>query len=160
MRPIQFTATAILTLSPEQIADRIAAVETWSDFRGYGIVPGIRSARYEWSTDSLEGARIRVENLNGSVHLEEILRWDVPRSIVMRIFDLPPPLLRGLAEEFLEEWTFEEREDGTSVRRTFTLFPRGTASRAVLWIVSLFLREAVTRHLRQLGSVRPRRVPA
>jgi hypothetical protein len=159
MRPIHFTATTLLTLTPEQIANRIAAVESWTDFRGYGIVPGIRSARYEWSTDSMEGARVRVENLNGARHVAEIIRWDVPRSVVLRRSDFSPPL-RRLAAYIQEEWTFEEHPGGTLVRRTFTLQPNGTLSRFALWIVSRFLREAVDRHLRHLSQVRPGHAPA
>jgi len=158
MRPIQFTATALLPLAPEQIAHRIAAVESWREFRGFGIVPGIRSARYEWSTDAMEGSRIRVEHDDGSGHVEEIVRWDVPRSIVTRMshFSLP---LRRLAEFWQQEWTFEERAGGTLVRRTFTLYPRTTLSRWALWVLSRFLREAVARHLRQFRQGLPAHAP-
>lgn len=158
MRPIEFSLTALLPLSPEEIASRIADVEQWSEFDGYGIVPGIRSARYERRTDAMEGSRVRVENRDGSRHVEEIVHWELPHRIVMRLAEFSPPL-RWLAEQFQEEWRFEGRAEGTWVRRTFTLHPRGGASWGVLWIISHFLRRAILRHLRELGSGRGGHLP-
>jgi hypothetical protein len=38
----------------------------------------------------------------------------------------------------------------TRVVRTFELHPKGTATRPMLWLISLLLRKAVARHLRQI----------
>ena len=44
MKPITFACHETLPLAPEEIAEQILDVANWPDFRGYGPIPGIKSA--------------------------------------------------------------------------------------------------------------------
>ncbi|MEM7373156.1 MAG: hypothetical protein AAF587_31320 [Bacteroidota bacterium] len=97
------------------------------------------------------GSRIRVQNTDGSTHVEEIYTWNPQKAIGIKLCDFSPPLNK-LASHFLEDWQFEERTDGTQVRRAFQLFPRSAFTRPFLWIISLFFRKAIAHHLREMAN--------
>jgi hypothetical protein len=80
VKPITFTCREILPLAPEEIAEQILDLTKWPEFRGYGPIPGIRSAEYETKTPNVVGSRIRVSNLDGSSHVEEIVEYRPIRS--------------------------------------------------------------------------------
>ena len=65
--------------------------------------------------------------------------------------DFSPPLSR-LATRFEEEWVFERAGDNTHVARTFRLYPKSVLTRPAVWLISLPLRRAVARHLRQIKA--------
>ncbi len=65
--------------------------------------------------------------------------------------DFSPPLSK-LATRFEEEWGFERAGDVTQVARTFRLYPKFVLARPVVWLISLLLRRAVARHLRQMKA--------
>jgi hypothetical protein len=99
----------------------------------------------------MTGSRIRVRNRDGSEHVEEITEWNPEGRIVLQLREFSPPL-STLCDRFGEEWEFTPHPDGTQVRRTFSLYPRSTVARVPLWAISLLLRRAVARHLRQMKS--------
>jgi hypothetical protein len=66
---------AQLALTPEEIAGRILDVSNWHSFRGYGPVPGVKSAVFESRAPGVVGSRVRVTNTDGSGHVEEIVEW-------------------------------------------------------------------------------------
>ena len=82
MKPIAFNCTETIPLPPEDIAAQILDVAKWPDFRGYGPIPGIKSAEFETRTPNVVGSRIRVLNLYGSTHVEEIVEWQPSRLLV------------------------------------------------------------------------------
>ena len=43
MRPIRFSCTDTLALLPAEIAGQILDLANWTDFTGYGVLPGIKS---------------------------------------------------------------------------------------------------------------------
>ena len=49
-----------------------------------------------------------------------------------------------------ETWQFEQAAGLTPVVRSFSLHPRSAATRPLLWLISLLLRRAIARHLRQM----------
>ncbi|HUF39344.1 MAG TPA: hypothetical protein VMN57_12540 [Anaerolineales bacterium] len=49
---------------------------------------------------SMTGLRIRVQNTDGSTYVEEILVWDPPTRIPMKLHEFSPPL-GGLADHFM-----------------------------------------------------------
>ena len=59
MKPIAFTCTETLPLTPEDIAEQILDVTKWPAFRGYGPIPGIKSAEFETRTRLVVGSRIQ-----------------------------------------------------------------------------------------------------
>ncbi len=150
-RPITFSCSAILPLSPAQICERIARVESWCDFQGYGPLPGIESASYELRTVDVSGSRIRVRNRDGSEHVEEITEWIPGERVVLQLREFSKPL-SSLADRFVEEWELEPGPDGTRVERTFFLYPRDPVTRVPIWLISRLLRQAIARHLRQMRS--------
>jgi len=62
------------------------------------------------------------------------------------------PLPR-LATEFQESWSFERAGTATRVTRSFELHPKSAVTRPALWLISLLLRRAVARHLRQMRDL-------
>jgi hypothetical protein len=57
----------------EDIARQILDLTKWLDFHGYGPIPGIKGAEFDVQTPGIVGSRIRVTNLDGSSHVEEIV---------------------------------------------------------------------------------------
>src|SRR5687768_12013299 len=85
LRPITFVCSRIIPRTPIEISSEIADTSRWSEFRGYGVLPGIESAQYEKRTTDMIGSRIRVRNTDGSEHVEEILKWVPNRELSFRL---------------------------------------------------------------------------
>lgn len=151
MRPITFTCRETLALAPAEIAGQILDLAKWPEFSGCGPLPGIRSAEFEVRTPEVVGTRIRVTNTDGSVHVEEIIEWQPDARLVLHMAEFSPPLSR-LATRFDEEWTFERAANVTHVARSFRLYPKSVLTRPAVCLISLLLRRAVARHLRQIKA--------
>jgi hypothetical protein len=149
VRPITFTCRETLALGPADIAAQILDLTRWPGFAGYGPLPGIASAEFQARTLEVVGSRIKVTNTDGSSHVEEVVEWRPGARLVLHLGDFTPPLSR-LATRFEEEWGFEPAGGGSRVARTFRLYPKFVLTRPAVWLISLFLRRAVARHLRQI----------
>lgn len=149
MRPITFTLHETLPLSPEAIAEQILDVAKWPDFHGYGPIPGIKSAEFETITPNVVGSRIRVTNLDGSSHVEEIVEWQPNRRLQLQMGNFSKPLSR-LATRFVETWEFERVGNETKATRSFELNAKSMVTRPVLWIISFLLQRAIARHLTEI----------
>src|SRR4051812_31842997 len=103
MRPITFSCTDTLAISPGDVTGQILDVSRWPEFSGYGIIPGIKSAEFEVRTQEIVGSRIRVTNRDGSCHVEEIVEWQPGRRVALHMKDFSAPLSR-LATGFEETW--------------------------------------------------------
>jgi Polyketide cyclase / dehydrase and lipid transport len=152
MRPIRFSCTEMLGLLPADIAGRILDLAHWTDFKGYAVLPGIRAAEYEARTPGVVGSRIRVTNTDRSSHVEEVVEWQPDHSLRLRMTEFSPPLSR-LATEFLESWEFRRIDNATIVTRSFELHPKSGVTRPVLWLISLLLKRAIARHLREMRDI-------
>lgn len=153
MNPIEFECTQTIPAPADVIFDRIADTATWSAFRGYGILPGIRSAAYEMRAPAMVGSRIRVRNTDGSEHVEEIYKWEAGSAIAMRLLEFGAPL-SSLAAQYSEEWRFEPRPSGTSVSRRIRMYPKSAFTRPMLWLISLLLKQAIARNLDEMAAMR------
>ncbi len=149
MKPITVTCTETLPLAPEDIARQILDLANWTAFTGYGVLPGIKAAEFEVRTPGVVGTRIRVTNTDGSSHVEEVVEWEPDRRLRLDMKDFSPPLSR-LATGFEEVWEFERLDGGTRVTRSFMLYPKTALTRPVLWLISVLLKRAIARHLRQM----------
>ena len=152
MRPVTFSCTASVPLATEEIANHILDLANWTSFTGYGPLPGIRAAEFEARPPGVVGTRIRVTNTDGSGHVEEIIEWHPDHSLRLRMNEFSAPLSR-LATEFVESWAFEREGTATRVTRSFELHPKSTVARPALWLISLLLRRAIARHLRQMRDL-------
>lgn len=152
-RPVCFLIRGTIASTPRQVADGILDLNNWPKFTGYGPLPGIRSAEFETRTEGVVGTRITVINTDGSRHVEEILEWDPPRTLRLRLGEFSAPLCR-LAEHFIEVWRFEAGPDGgTRVAREFELYPRSAWTRPALQLIRPLLRGAVRKHLATIDDV-------
>ena len=149
MKPITFSCTETLPLAPEEITRQIHDLGNWTGFIGYGVLPGIKAAEFEVRTPGVVGTRIRVTNTDGSSHVEEVVEWEPDRRLRLDMTDFTPPLSR-LATKLEEAWEFERLGDGTRVVRSLGIYPKSPIARPVLWLISLLLRQAISRHLRQM----------
>lgn len=149
MKPITFSCTETILLAPEDIAGQILDLAKWTDFKGYGVLPGIKAAAFETRTPGVVGTRIKVANTDGSSHVEEIVEWQPDRRLRLDMKDFSPPLSR-LATGFVETWEFERITNGTRVVRSFEMHPKFFLARPVLWLISFLLKRAVARHLSQM----------
>lgn len=150
MRPITFECKKLFSKTIEEISAEISDMARWPEFNGYAILPGIESAAYEHRTPNMVGSRIRVRNLDGSTHVEEILEWDLSGKIEMKIFEFSPPLSH-LATHFVETWDIEVVQGGTAVTRSFQLYGKRPFTRPFLWLISLFFRKAIAIHLDEIS---------
>lgn len=151
MKPIAFTCRQTLPCSPEQIARLILDLSLWPQFQGYGVLSGIKSGEFERQTPEILGTRIRVANTDGSTHVEEIVEWEPQRRLKLRMGDFSPPLSR-LATHFDETWDFAHAGGDTQVVRSFELHPKSGWTRPVLRLLSVLLKRAIDRHLRQMNE--------
>ena len=149
MKPITFSCEETLGIPPEQIAEQILDVSRWSGFQGYGVLPGIKTAEFEFRTPEVVGSRIRVIDTDGSSHLEEIMEWEPDRRVRLHMREFSPPLSR-LATGFEETWEFICIGRDTRVVRSFELHARSRVTRPLLWLISILLKRAIARHLRQM----------
>src|SRR5437764_7035761 len=106
MKPITFTCEETLLLAPEDIAWQVLDLTKWPDFHGYGPIPGIKLAEFALQTPAVVGSRIRVTNLDGSSHVEEIVEWQPHQRIRLQMKEFSVPLSR-LATGFEETWEFK-----------------------------------------------------
>ena len=151
MSPICFDCSHPIPKSATEICDEIADVARWSEFNGYGVLPGIEEAIFENRTDNMVGSRIRVRNGDGSSHVEEVLTWQSGEKVVLKFQDFSPPLSK-LATHFTEEWVFKVQDNTTLVTRTFQMFPKSAFTRPFLWLISLLFRKAVAHHLSEIAT--------
>src|SRR5262245_59280108 len=135
MKPIIFACHETLPLAPEEIAKQILDLSKWPDFHGYGPLPGIKDAEFEVRTESVVGTRIRVKNMDGSSHVEEIVEWRTDQRVRLEFKDFSPPVSR-LATRFVETWQFQRVEDGTKVIRSFELHAKSVLAKLLLWLIS------------------------
>jgi hypothetical protein len=151
MKPITFECQTVIPRSADEICAEIADVARWSEFDGYGILPGIENAAYEIQTANRVGSRIRVRNTDGSAHVEEIIRWIPGQAVALRFHEFTPPLSR-LATHFTEEWILKAEHGATHVTRRFEMHPSQPAARPLLWLISLLFRRAIARHLADIAA--------
>jgi hypothetical protein len=149
MKPITIACTESLSRPAVEIAASILSLANWLDFKGYGFLPGIKTAVFERQTPEIVGTRIRVTNTDGSSHVEEIVEWNPEHSVRLGLDEFSPPLSR-LATKFIESWAFRQAEGETTVTRSFELYPKSLLARPALWLISALLKQAITRHLRQM----------
>lgn len=149
MKPITFACVETLSLAPEAIAEQILNLEKWPEFLGYGPLPGIKSAAFELRTPEVVGSRIRVTNMDGSQHVEQIVKWQPESLLRLHMHEFRPPLSH-LAIEFFETWSFQRVGEETQVSRSFELWPRTIFTRPALWMISQLLRRAIARHLAEM----------
>ena len=147
--PIHFSCRAMLPQTPEEVAEKILDTSHWPDFDGYGPLPGIKSARFTKRTASIVGSTIHVENTDGSSHTEQIVLWNPPHELRLRLGEFSAPLSM-LADYFEERWEFDRLQNGCAVRRSFALHPRSLIAWPIVWLISWLLKGAVKKHLRQI----------
>lgn len=140
-----------MDITPEDIAEQILDVNRWPEFKGYGMLPGIKVAEFEVKTPQVVGSRIRVTNTDGSSHVEQIVEWKPDVRLRLHMHEFSPPLSR-IATEFDETWDFECIGKTTRAIRSFELHAKSTLSRPVLWCISILLKKAISRHLRELAA--------
>ena len=151
MPAIKFSCHKFISQLPEAISSQIADIEKWKEFSGHGFLPGIADAHFDPKTDNMVGSKIKVKNTDGSKHVEEILLWEANREILMKLHEFSPPL-KGIASHFMEHWQFETVEGGTQVERAFELHPRSIFTQPFLWLISLFFRKAIDKHLDEMAA--------
>ena len=151
MKPITFTCAETLLLAPKDIARKILDLTKWPDFHGYWPIPGIKVAEFDVETPCIIGTRIRVTNLDGSSHVEEIFEWQPDHRIRLEMKHFSPPLSR-LATRFEETWEFKRTGNETHVTRSFYLHAKSFLARLPLWVISFFLKRAIARHLGEMRA--------
>jgi hypothetical protein len=151
MKPLSFSCNETLNLAPEDIARQILDVTKWPDFHGYGLLPGIKSAEFEVHTPEIIGSRIRVTNTDGSQHVEEIVDWQPDHRLQLHMKDFSAPLSR-LATRIEETWEFELVGNETKVTRSFQMHAKSALARPFLWVISILLKKAIARHLREMRT--------
>lgn len=153
MKPITFSCRDTLPIAPDALARQFLDLTKWPDFHGYGPIPGIQVAEFEFQTPGIVGSRIRVRNRDGSCHVEEVVEWEPDRRIRLRMKEFSAPLSR-LATRFEETWELHRVGNATTVIRSFQMYSTSALARPLLWIISVLLKRAVMRHLRQMRDDR------
>jgi hypothetical protein len=151
MRPVEIKIRGYSQKSSQEICSAFLDTERWSEFKGYFILPGIREARFEIRTPTVVGSRIKVQNTDGSSHVEEIIEWDVFNRIALRFQEFDAPL-KYFASHFIEAWGFSKLDNGTEVSRIMTMYPRGVFGWLMLVPISRLMKKAFEKNLVQLSG--------
>jgi|GEM_PF-553295 hypothetical protein len=151
MKPIEIKIVGHIQKSSPEICREILDTERWSEFKGYLLLPGIKNARFESKTPELVGSRIKVQNNDGSSHIEEIIEWDVANRIALRFQEFNSPL-QNLATHFIETWEFRKSPNGTEASRIMTMYPKGVFGWLMLIPISKLMKKAFEENLRQTNN--------
>ena len=151
MKPIEIKIIGHTQKSSREICMEFLDTERWSEFEGYSILPGIEHAHFETKTSGLVGSRIKVQNKDGSSHIEEIIEWDTDNKVALRFQEFNSRL-QYLATHFVEAWEFSRSANGTNVSRTMTMYPKGMFGWLMLMPISQLMKKAFERNLIQLSS--------
>lgn len=152
MKPLQVVCRSTIRATPLQIAALILDLDRWPEFRGYGPIPGIERASFETRTLDVVGTRIHVTNCDGSSHIEEVTQWQTEHRLQLTMKEFSAPLSR-LASSFIETWELEQHGDITHVTRTIEMNPKSISAWPILWFISTFLKQAISRHLTQINGM-------
>jgi hypothetical protein len=151
MKPIAIKIVGHNKKSPQEICTEFLDTERWPEFQGYSILPGIKQAHFETKTPGMVGSRIKVQNTDGSSHVEEIIEWDVDNRMALKFQEFTPPL-QHLATHFVEAWEFKKSANGTDVSRSMTMYPKGLLGWLMLLPISRLMKKAFEKNASQLGS--------
>jgi hypothetical protein len=151
MKPVEIKIVGHIRKSSPEICKEILDTERWSEFKGYSILPGIKSAQLEVKTPEIIGSRIKVQNNDGSSHIEEIIEWDVANKIALKFQEFSSPL-QNLATHFIETWEFSKSSNGTEVSRIMVMYPKGLLGWLMLIPISKLMKKAFEENLRQTNN--------
>ncbi len=148
---ITFSVTEESSVDAEEICEGIFDVENWTSFEGYGPLPGVNRATMTLPDGNRVGTVFSVENLDGSSHKEIVEACDPEVALTLRMYDFSPPLSR-IATHIVEKWDFGRIRTKRQIRREFELYPKSFFWFFPLWVISLLLRRAVSRHTRMIAN--------
>lgn len=151
MKPIEIEIVGHFQKSSQEICAEFLNTERWSEFEGYSILPGIEKAHFEVKTIEFVGSRIKVQNKDGSSHVEEIIEWDIDNRIALRFQEFNSPL-KNLATHFIEAWEFRKSANGTQVSRKMTMYPKGMFGWLMLIPISRLMKKAFEKNLSQTNN--------
>jgi hypothetical protein len=151
MKPVEIKIVGHIRKSSSEICKEILDTERWSEFKGYSILPGIKSAQFEVKTPEITGSRIKVQNTDGSSHIEEIIEWNVTNKIALKFQEFNSPL-KNLATHFIETWEFSESSNETEASRIMTMYPKGLLGWLMLIPISKLMKMAFEENLRQTNN--------
>ncbi len=151
MKPIEIKIVGHIQKTSSEICAELLDTERWSEFKGYSILPGIKSAHFEVKTPDVIGSRIKVENTDGSSHVEEIIEWDIANRIALRFQEFNSPL-HSVATHFIETWEFRNSSNGTEAARIMTMYPKGLFGWLMLIPISKLMKKAFEANLRQTSQ--------
>lgn len=149
MKPITFACEDTLHGTPAEIACHILDLTRWPEFKGHGVIPGIKDAKFERQTENIVGSRIRVTSTDGSTYVEEITEWNTDARIVIVMKEFASPLA-ALATSIQETWSFEPAGSASKVTRSFEMQPRSFLTKPALYLISIALKQAISQHLKQI----------
>jgi ribosome-associated toxin RatA of RatAB toxin-antitoxin module len=105
---------------PEKVFDFAIAVTTLPKvFKGYGVIPGIRSAEIVGGGEMREGAIRRVINSDNSVIDEEIIQLTRPTKQTYKLMGGFKPPFSFLVRSGGGDWTFTPSHDSTTITWAF-----------------------------------------
>ena len=143
-----------IDVSAEKLCERIFDTENWKTFEGWGLIPGIDSARYVLKTSNWVGSRIEVKNRDKTTHIEEITEYVSGKSLTIKLHEFSLPV-KALVTHFIERWTFFSEPSGkTRVIREMDIFPAHSIASPLLWVVSRLLKRALENHLEKLAGIK------
>jgi hypothetical protein len=141
MQPIEIKIQGIIPKTSAEICSLFQETERWSEFKGYSILPGVKSASFITRTPEMVGSLIQVQNTDGTSHIEEIIEWDVQRRVALRMQGFGTPL-KHIATHFIETWEFSPAPGGTHVTRAMRFYPSGLLGWLALLPISYLMKKA------------------
>ncbi len=151
MKAIEISVNGHARESSQEICAALLDVARWPEFKGYSFLPAVAKADFETKTPEVVGSRIRVQNTDGSAHVEEIIAWDTSNGVALKLRDFTPPL-KHLASHFIEAWVFRPAATGTNISRSMAMYPKGPLGWLLLFPISRLMKKALEVNSQQLGG--------
>ncbi|MEX2153808.1 MAG: SRPBCC family protein [Gemmatimonadaceae bacterium] len=149
---IKFAAHEFLLVDATTAFDFTNDARNFVSFVGFGIVPGIREARYETPGAPRLGSRRRITKTDGTDHLEEITAFEKPTLHVSRISGLTAPL-SWLVRSAEDAWRFSPASSGTRIDRVFAFELTSPLVAPIAFpLMHIFMRIAIRRDLRNVSN--------
>jgi len=143
--------TFTVPASREAAFDLTVDPELFTDFKGYGPIPGIVGVSARNPGATARGSVFDVHNSDGSTHVEEITWFERPERSVRQIREFSSPF-RFLVRRVEEEWVLSQVPEGCRAWRAFRFELRSALLYPVARLLALAFERAMRDHARIVSA--------
>lgn len=143
---IEFKITGNFKMQADEFINEIFVAENWSEFKGYGILPGVKHVEIRDYSKSKVGTKFNVTNTDNSRHIETVVEYIPNKLLVLKFSDFTKPL-SNYVSHFIETYKFDRVKNKTHLERTFQMYPLNVSGKIMLYMIKYFMKKAIRKHM-------------